>query len=169
MVHGKTLFTMSTSIKQYYLTQAGSGLQHIGPIYKSPRKYQQGFGIGSFLGNVISFLRPYAAKGIQSMAELGYKTTKGLMEDLIDNKSWSDSVRKRGKEAVLNLTESGLNTLKRKMGKQAGQGGRGINKRVRRRKTSVGGRRRTKTKQIGGRRRRKAKRRTKKRVLDIFT
>lgn len=166
------LFTMTPSIAAYYSAQAGGGLHHIGPLYKSPRKYQQGYGIGSFLGNVLSYLRPIAMKGLKQIGEQTYKTSSNVLSDLIENKPLGDIVQSRAKEAILGLTEKGIDrgikVIKRKMGKQSG---RGINKRARRRKNSLATRRRKKIKQIGGRRvkRKRTKRRSKKRVLDIFT
>lgn len=161
---------MTASIARYYSVQAGNGLHNIGPLYRTPRSgYQRGYGIGSFLSNIAGFLRPYAMKGLESLARQGYKTSKSVIDDLVEKKPLSEIVRNRSKEALLGLTEQGIDTIQRKMKKrQAGAGS--INRRPRNRRRAVGGRRPKKSKQVGGRRnKRKTKRRTKKRVLDIFT
>lgn len=160
---------MASSIEHYYRLQAGNGLRHIGHVYRSPRNgYQKGYGIGSFLSNIMGYLRPYAMSGLKSLTSQTYKSGKDVFSDLIENKSLGEIVRTRGKEAVLDLAEQGVKTIK-KMAKR--QSGSGINRRSRTRRKTVGGKRHKKTKQIGGRRiKRKVKRRTKKkRVLDIFT
>lgn len=157
-----------SAITRYYSLQAGRGLPHIGPVYRAQRNgYQKGYGIGSVISNIIGFLRPYAIKGLESLADQSYITGKNVITDIIDRRPLGQIVRNRGKEAAIDLAEKGLNSIKRKMGKQSGSGS--INRRSRKRRRLVGGKRHKKSKQIGGRRvKRRNKRRTKKRVLDIF-
>jgi len=48
-------------LKTYYINQAGRVLPfapEIGPIYSAPLYLQRGHGIGNFLGNLYSFVRP---------------------------------------------------------------------------------------------------------------
>lgn len=161
---------MAASIAHYYANQSGGSLHSIGHIYRSPQsRYQRGYGIGSFLANVYRVLRPFALQGLNSLSEQSLKTSKNIVQDLKDNKPLSEIVRNRSKEAVLDLTEQGIDGLRKKMGKR--QSGSGINRRSKSRRRTIGGRRPRKSKQIGGRRtKRKTKRRSKKkRVLDIFT
>lgn len=165
---------MSSAITRYYLIQAGGGGHHnsVGPMFKSREVYQRGYGIGSFFGKLMGYLKPLALNGLEALADQTYKTGKNVVHDLIGRKPLNDVLRDRGEEAVLQLTEKGLNKIKRKMTKS--QSGKGINKRRKRRKpisSTIGGRkRRSKTKQIGGRRTKRKKRRAKKpkRTLDIF-
>lgn len=164
---------MASPYTKYYMIQAGFG-QHnsVGNLYRQKEIYQRGYGIGSFFGKLLQYLKPLAMDGLEALSDQTYKMGKNMVHDLIGRRPLDDVLKDRGQEAILELTERGLNKIKQKMGKS--QSGNGINKRGKRRKrnsSAVGGRRRrTTVKQIGGRRRRKTKNRKKrKRTLDIFT
>lgn len=172
---------MASPYTRYYLIQAGGGgggghHNSMGPLYRQPREfYQNGYGIGSFFGKILRYLKPLALEGLEALSDQTYKTGKGVVHDLIGRKPLDDILKDRGEEAVLQLTERGLNKIKTKMTKS--QFGKGINKRNKRRKTnssSIGGRRkRSKVKQVGGQRKRRRRRNTTqtrktKRTLDIF-
>lgn len=168
----------ATTYARYYTIQAGGGYHgNIGNLYRSGEFVQRGYGIGSLLIKAFKYLKPLAWNGLQALGAEGYKTGKGVFNDIIADKPLDQIIKNRGEEAVLGLAERGINKLKRKM--QSKQSGNGIYKRKRARKknnSSVGGRRkRAVTKQIGGRRKRRGarkKRKTKakrtKRTLDIF-
>lgn len=167
---------------KYYRVQAGGGYHgsNIGNLYKGSEFVQRGYGIGSFLVKAFKYLKPLAWNGLQAIGSEGYKTGKGVFNDIIANKPLNQIIKDRSEEAMLGLTERGLNKIKQKM--NARQSGNGIY-RPRKRRTkpnsTVGSRRKrtTQTKQIGGRRSKSRRRRTKKsrkttkrakRTLDIF-
>lgn len=106
--------------------------------------------------------------GLEAIADQGYKTAKGVVQDLISQKPLNEMLNDRTEEAIMGLAKKAVNKAKRKM---TGQSGKGINKRRTRRTALIGGRKRRKTKQIGGRKTKTRRRRRttkKKRVLDIF-
>lgn len=162
----------ASPITRYYSLQAGGALHHIGPVYRSHRLYQQGFGLGSFLGNVLTYLKPVAMQGLRALSDQGYISGKQILSDVIKDRPIEQIALNRGKEALMGLAErginKGINKIKQKMGKQTGRGG--INKRTKKRRSALVGRHRKKaSKQVGGRKnKKKTKRRSKKRVLDIF-
>lgn len=167
---------------KYYRIQAGGGYHgsNIGNLYKGSDFVQRGYGIGSFLVKAFKYLKPLALNGLQAIGSEGYKTGKGVFNDIIANKPLDQIIRDRSQEAMLGLTERGLNKIKQKMAsRQSGNGIYRPRKRRVKRNSSVGGRRKRtqQTKQVGGRRGKSRSRRTKKsrkttkrvkRTLDIF-
>lgn len=156
---------MDSYYTQYYLRQKGAGLSDIGPLYKTPVFYQRGSGIGSFFSGLFKHLKPLVSSGIDALKNQSLKTSSAILND-IGKKPFKEILKEQGKVAVKDLTEKGINKLKR-MNEQKG-GSR--KKHIKRRKLSL----KRNTKQLGkGRRHRRVKsnkkKRTKKlRVVDIF-
>lgn len=153
---------MESYYTQYYLRQKGGGLSDIGPLYKSPVFYQRGSGIGSFFSGLFKHIKPLVSSGIEALKSQSLKTSSAILND-IGKKPINEILKEQGKIAVKDLTEKGLNKLKR-MNEQKG-GSR--KKHIKRRKVSA----KSNTKQSGKRqthRRRVKKKKTKSRIVDIF-
>lgn len=104
----------------YYLSQVGGGLNDIGPIYGSPRIYQQGRGVGSFLGGIFKYLRPLIYSGLNAIKKQTIKTGTNVLNDL-GKKPFKDIIKERGMQAMDELKEKGLKKL-HKMTEQSGNG-----------------------------------------------
>jgi hypothetical protein len=121
---------------RYYSHQAGSGYNvHRG----SP--YQEGYGIGSFLGGLFRSVLPLIKQGAKTVGKELLHAGINVAGDIIDNnKPIEEAVQARWQEAKANLKNKAQNKLNQVLE------GRGL--------------KRKKKKQIGGIR--------KKRKLDIF-
>lgn len=158
---------MDSYYTQYYLRQKGKGLSDIGPLYRSPVLYQRGSGIGSFFSGLFKNLKPLMASGLEALKDQSIKSSSAILND-IGRKPFKEILKEQGKVAVKDLTDKGINKLKR-MNEQRG----GRRKHIKRRKHMI---KRT-VKQAGkGRKHRthkkshkkKKTRKSKSRVVDIF-
>src|ERR1700709_2830579 len=84
----------------YYLAQAGSGFSN---IYAGP-SYQRGYGIGSFLGGLFRTVYPLLKKGTIALGSELLKTGASCISDMSRNEDPQQVFKKRGKEAVQNLS-----------------------------------------------------------------
>lgn len=170
---------------QYYLRQQGHGLADIGPLYKGPSIYQRGSGIGNFFSGLFRNLKPLISSGLEALRDQSVKTGTAILSD-VGRKPFKEILKEQGKIAVQDLTQRGVNKLKR-MRSQTG----GRRKNIKRRKTSAGshsdlyrfqtgkGKRRrsrrlkkkttkSKVKKIYKRKGNKRRNRRKERIVDIF-
>lgn len=85
---------------EYYLTQAGSGFSN---IYAGP-SYQRGYGIGSFLGGLFRTVYPLLKKGTVALGSELIKTGASCLGDISRSEDPKEVLKKRGKEAVNNLS-----------------------------------------------------------------
>lgn len=85
---------------EYYLNQAGSGFSN---IYAGP-SYQRGYGIGSFLGGLFRTVYPLLKKGTVALGSELIKTGASCLGDISRSEDPQEVFKKRGKEAVNNLS-----------------------------------------------------------------
>lgn len=104
----------------YYLSQIGGGLTDIGPLYSNPRFYQQGRGVGSFLGGIFKYIRPLLYSGLNALKRQTLKAGVNVLNDL-GKRPFKDILKQQGKQAVDELTEKGMKKLK-KLSEQSGNG-----------------------------------------------
>lgn len=104
----------------YYLSQIGGGLNDIGPLYVSPRYYQQGRGVGSFLGGIFKYLKPLLYSGLEAIKKQTLKAGVNVLND-IGKRPFKDILKQQGKQAVDELTEKGMRKLQ-KLSEQSGNG-----------------------------------------------
>lgn len=156
---------------KYYLNQGGRGLSDIGVLHRGPLYYQRGHGgVGSFFSTLFRTLHPL----LNVLKDQSIKTGSAILRD-IGQKPIKDVLKEQGAIALQDLTERGVNKLKRTM-----QAGKGIKRRgmslktqllLKRFKRNVGKKRGV---QKGGKKKRitkRSKRRIsvkRKRTLDIF-
>lgn len=160
------LSIMEARYTKYYLYQRGSGLGDIGVLHRGPLIYQRGRGgIGDFFSTVIRTLRPLLSTGLNVLKDQSLKTGSAILRD-IGQKPINNVLREQGTLALQELTEKGLNKLKKTM-----QGGKGIKRRAQRGGSHLPSKRRKRCRskrknvqKIVSRRRRSAKTRN----LDIF-
>lgn len=109
---------MATSAyTKYYTIQAGAGHRHhsnIGPLFRANDFVQRGYGIGSIFAKMLKYIAPMAINGLQALTDTGLKTGKGVYSDIINNKPLEQIAQERGKEALLDLTEKGINKIMKK-------------------------------------------------------
>lgn len=156
----------------YYLNQAGSGF---GNIYTGPT-YQRGYGIGSFLGGLFRAVFPLLKKGSVALGSELLKTGASCITDLSRCEDPREVYKKRGREAVQNLSRRAADqmfgsgykstavTRKRRQSSKAVKG-------VKKRKTSAVKKNKNKTKKHATSKKRKTnpKQRSKRELLDIFS
>lgn len=104
----------------YYLSQIGGGMNDIGPLYVSPRYYQQGRGVGSFLGGIFKYLKPLLYSGLNAIKKQTLKAGVNVLNDL-GKRPFKDLLKQQGKQAVDELTEKGMRKLQ-KLSEQSGNG-----------------------------------------------
>lgn len=85
---------------EYYLNQAGSGFSN---IYAGPA-YQRGYGIGSFLGGLFRSVYPLLKKGTVALGSELLKTGASCIGDISRSEDPQEVFKKRGKEAVNNIS-----------------------------------------------------------------
>lgn len=167
---------------QYYLRQDGRGLADIGPLYKGPLIYQKGSGIGSFFSGLYKHLKPFLSSGLEALRDQSIKTGSAILSE-VGAKPFKEILKEQGKIAAKDLTERGVNKLKR-MSNQTG----GRRKNIKRRKRNAaphldayrfqagnGKRRRRRSKRLKKKTIKKTKRKAahrrklgKNRIVDIF-
>lgn len=85
---------------EYYLNQAGSGFSN---VYSAPI-YQKGYGIGSFLGGLFRAVFPILKKGATILGSECLNSGKNIISDIVANEDPELVIKKRGKEAIHNLS-----------------------------------------------------------------
>lgn len=85
---------------EYYINQAGSGF---GNVYSSG-VYQKGHGIGSFLGGLFRCVFPLLKSGSSAIGSELLKSGANIISDIGKNESPDIAFKKRGKEAINNLS-----------------------------------------------------------------
>lgn len=161
---------MKSHYTQYYLNQAGSSLADIGGLYKSPIFYQRGRGgIGNFFAGIFKYLNPLISSGFSAIKNEALKSGSAILSE-VGKKPMKTILKEQGQIAVNNLTERGLNKI-RKM--QKGSGKRIKRGRVSKRNHSVVKRKRKRKRKSTGsvkRTRKHYKKRgiKRKRFVDIF-
>lgn len=84
----------------YYLNQAGCGFSN---VYSGPM-YQKGYGIGSFLGGLFRSVYPILKKGASIVGSELLKSGSNIISDIASAQDPQMVVKKRGKEAINNLS-----------------------------------------------------------------
>lgn len=92
--------TVSDVYTEYYLNQAGSGF---GNVYASGI-YQKGHGIGSFLGGLFRCVFPLLKSGSSAIGSEMLKSGANIISDISKSESPEVAFKKRGKEAINNLS-----------------------------------------------------------------
>lgn len=95
-------------LAQYYLNQATSGASpfYSGPIYhRGGGTLQRGAGIGSFLGGLFRRILPVLKKGATVAGREVINSGAHFMNDINKNVSPRIALKKRAREAVVNLTK----------------------------------------------------------------
>lgn len=106
----------------YSSNQVGRGVTF--PYYRSSIRVQRGHGLfGNFLRSAWSVLRPLFTGAAKHVGAEALRQSSNVIGDVIDSPSQplGDIVRRRGKEAVSNLTQTAIHKLK---GGGMGKGGR---------------------------------------------
>ena len=96
----------------YSANQVGRG--NTFPYYRSSFRVQRGHGLfDNFLRSAWSVLRPLFTGAAKHVGAEALKQSSNVLNDVIDSPSQplGDIVRKRGKEAVSNLTQSAISKL----------------------------------------------------------
>lgn len=92
--------SVSDVYTEYYLNQAGSGF---GNVYASGI-YQKGHGIGSFLGGLFRCVFPLLRNGSSAIGSEILKSGANIISDISKSESPEVAFKKRGKEAINNLS-----------------------------------------------------------------
>lgn len=92
--------TVADVYTEYYLNQAGSGF---GNVYASGI-YQKGHGIGSFLGGLFRCVFPLLKSGSSAIGSEILKSGANIISDISKSDSPEIAFKKRGKEAINNLS-----------------------------------------------------------------
>lgn len=92
--------TVADVYTDYYLNQAGSGF---GNVYASG-VYQRGHGIGSFLGGLFRCVFPLLRSGSSAIGSEILKSGANIISDISKSESPEVAFKKRGKEAINNLS-----------------------------------------------------------------
>lgn len=112
---------MHTYYTQYYLRQSGQGLGDIGHVYKTHGFYQRGRGgVGSFFSGLYRFLKPLVSSGFSVLKDQSIKTGKDILSE-IGQKPFKQILKEHGKNAANELTQRGLEKLRKKMQKGSGK------------------------------------------------
>lgn len=99
-------------LSKYYIAQAGSGGStfYSGPIYqRGSGRNQRGAGIGSFLGGLFRRILPVLRKGTVVVGREVINSGTNFIDDLRNNVTPQDAMKKRSKEAVVNLVKKAMN------------------------------------------------------------
>lgn len=150
---------------EYYLNQAGSGFSN---IYTGPA-YQRGYGIGSFLGGLFRSVYPLLKKGSMALGSELLKSGASCLGDISRSEDAQEVFKKRGKEAVHNLSRRAADHMFGSGYKNAVTG----RKRPQSSKRSTGVKKRKvapkKNKKTPRKVKPKSKKRSKRDLLDIFS
>lgn len=143
----------------YYSSQSGGGMSHIGSLYATPRVLQHGRGVGSFFASLFRTLKPLVFSGVNAIKNQALDTSKAILNDF-GRKPLRNILEEQGKHALNNLSEKAIKKLSSKF--QRGSGKRRIKRRNKKRTSQY--RRRPKVRNI-----KKKTRKTKQIKKDIFS
>lgn len=118
---------MEEIYENYFLNQYGGLIGDIGPLYKSNKIYQRGFGfhpittqhgqgIGSFFQNLYNIVYPLIRSGVSSLGSEMKTAGKNIIKD-IATKPISTLIEEHGNEAISNLKNKAMNKIKTMQGK----------------------------------------------------
>jgi hypothetical protein len=147
--------------QDYYEKQTGSGL----PVFNGA-KHQKGYGLGNVFRSFYRWIAPVfkvhamplLKDGAQAIGTEAVKTIANVANDTLDGDKFSESIRKRSKEAINTLAEKAQYKL------QKGEGYKRKNKRAKK-AHSIKRKKPLKRKQKSCKKKKSKKQRTK---LDIF-
>lgn len=104
---------------RYYTNQIGGGnggfytdVQSFGPLYKAPKIYQRGRGIGGCFGGVFRFLKPLFTSTIQFFRDEFLKTGSDLIHGIAEQKPMRDIIRDRSLEIVDKIRDKASDKIK---------------------------------------------------------
>lgn len=104
---------MEAIYTNYYLNQAGGGINDIGSLYANTRIVQHGRGsIGAFFSGIYKSLKPIISSGLNALKKQTIKSGTAVLEN-IGTKPFKDILQEQGKIAAQELTQKGINKLKR--------------------------------------------------------
>ncbi|KAF4530049.1 hypothetical protein B566_EDAN018291, partial [Ephemera danica] len=135
------------TFRNYYLTQAGSGVSNV----YSGREGQRGHGIGSFLGGLFRRALPFLKNGLKAVGKEAAKAGLGMLHDVSNDVTLKDSFRERFDQAKGNLkrkAEEKLENIMKGSGykikkKRRSRQSRTVRRRVKTKRRNKGGRRKT--------------------------
>lgn len=153
----------------YYLNQAGCGFSN---IYAGPM-YQKGYGIGSFLGGLFRSVYPILKKGASIVGSELLKSGSNLISDIASAQDPQTAIKRRGKEAINNLSRvvgekmfgTGYKTTKPMKRKHSGSKSQPVKKRKAARASDT---KKKVTKKVT-KSKKKSSERSKSDIFDIFT
>ena len=90
-------------------TQYGSGISDIGVLYRNPGIPQRGAGVGSLFGGLWKFLKPLA----KTVGKQTIKAGGNIIRDVASGKNMRDALYDQGQQAISDLSEIGINRLKK--------------------------------------------------------
>ena len=97
---------LSNQYDQYYLGQAGGNL----PVFAGSR-VQRGHGIGGILSGLMRMAAPLMKSGMKSLGKQGMKTGLQIAGDVMTGKKPKQAVKRRAKQAGLDVTARALQQL----------------------------------------------------------
>ncbi|QKS69579.1 hypothetical protein 5 [Drosophila-associated adintovirus 2] len=146
---------------EYYLSQSGGGLSHIGTLYTTPRIVQQGRGIGNFFSGLFKYLKPLFLNGLNAVKNQAFESGKAVINDL-GQKPLRNIIQEQSKLALQNLSNKVIDKMT-----QSGSGRRNKRKRA----SSKSAHCKSKHSRVHTKLQIKKRRKTKlsKQITDIFT
>lgn len=97
---------------QYYLDQSGHGLSGIGRIYRKPRYYQNGRGIGSLFAGIMKSLKPMLKSTAKAVGKQSLKAGRNIAKSM-GKTSFKDSLKENGKRMLSALAEKGAEQIEK--------------------------------------------------------
>lgn len=88
--------------REYFVGGGGSWSSGVGRIYVGA-PYQQGSGIGSFLGGVYRYVIPFLKSSAKTVGKEALSTGLNIVSDIASCKEPQDAVRSRLRESIRNL------------------------------------------------------------------
>ena len=88
--------------REYFVGGGGSWSSGVGRIYVGA-PYQQGSGIGSFLGGIYRYVLPLLKSSVKTVGKEALSTGLNIVSDIASCKDPKDAVRSRLRESVRNL------------------------------------------------------------------
>ena len=106
--------TPSTSdAKAYYLRNQSGGAMN----YFRGARIQRGYGLGNLFKSVARFVVPLFKQGAQAVGKKALETGLAVGGDIMAGKNAKQSIKKRGKQALTGITNQGIDTIKRQVGR----------------------------------------------------